>query len=287
MMQKLILGTAQLGFNYGINNQHGKPSRDDAYHILNIAKQHGIKTLDTAQAYGDAIDIIGEFHKNNEPFNIITKFTYSENLNIEKYLNSIIQKLNIDKLEAVLFHRFSELTAHTEILTILSLLKQKNLINKIGVSIYTNKELMLCAGMHEIDLVQLPFNLLDNYSLRSAGMQKAVQHKKTIHVRSVFLQGLFFMPVKNLPELLKPLKPYLNALHQIADEQNMGLNELALKYVLQINEIDGVIIGVDSAEQLKTNLSVLNKNPLSQSVIEHINSIHVSFPKLLNPVNWT
>ena len=104
-MQKLILGTAQLGLDYGINNRSGKPSRNDAFEILNTAKQHGIRTLDTAQAYGDAIEIIGEFNKNNEPFNIITKFSISENLDTEEYLNTVIRKLNIDTLEAVLFHR--------------------------------------------------------------------------------------------------------------------------------------------------------------------------------------
>ncbi len=286
MQNKIILGTVQLGLDYGINNQNGKPSRDEAFDILNIAKQHGIKTLDTAQAYGDAIDIIGEFNKENKPFHIITKFAFPEHLDIEEYFNSLIQKLNIDTLEAVLFHRFSELTAHSETVKALSKLKQKKLINKIGVSVYTNEELLLAAGIDEIDLIQFPFNLLDNYSLRYAGIQKAVQQKKTIHVRSVFLQGLFFMSVNNLPELLKPLKPYLDMLHQIASAQNISVNELALKYVLQTDEIDGVLIGVESAEQLKTNISLLNKEPLNQSVIERINSIHVPSTELLNPVNW-
>ena len=41
MFNKLILGTVQLGLDYGINNQHGKPSRDGAFQILNIANLNG------------------------------------------------------------------------------------------------------------------------------------------------------------------------------------------------------------------------------------------------------
>jgi aryl-alcohol dehydrogenase-like predicted oxidoreductase len=285
-ISKLILGTVQLGLHYGINNQSGMPSKDRAFDILNSAKQNGIGTLDTAQAYGDAIDIIGEFHKSNEPFNIITKISYSKFFELEEYVTSLLTKLNITKLEGVLFHKFSDIFQYDELLVELSKLKQNGLIDKVGASIYTNEELKACADIAEIDLIQLPFNLLDNYSLRGSGIQEAILNKKNIHVRSVFLQGLFFMSIENLPLILKPLVPYLIRLRQIAKENNMELNELAIKYVLQTSQIEGVLIGVDSVEQLEKNISLSNSESLNQVVIDQINSIHVSSIELLNPVNW-
>ena len=281
-----MLGTVQLGLNYGINNQQGKPSRDEAFQILSYAGKQGIKTLDTAQAYGDAIDVIGAFHKTNDPFDVVTKITHSEDLNVSEYVQQLIKKLNVQKLQAVLLHKFSDLTEHKELLHSLLELKEKGWINKIGVSVYTNEELILSCYKKEIDLIQLPFNLLDNYSLRSAGIKEAVKNNKILHVRSVFLQGLFFMPLQSLPSLLEPLKPYLNMLREISHEQNISLNALALKYVLQTAEIDGVLIGVDSASQLKSNLSFVDDIPLSQSMITRINSIQCASPHLLNPVNW-
>ncbi|AUS05210.1 aldo/keto reductase [Pseudotamlana carrageenivorans] len=65
MNSKLVLGTVQLGLNYGINNQIGQPSLDKAFGILNTAFDNGIQILDTAEGYGNSHEIIGEFLKNN------------------------------------------------------------------------------------------------------------------------------------------------------------------------------------------------------------------------------
>ena len=43
-----------------------------------------------------------------------------------------------------------------------------------------------------ITVVQLPFNLLDNFSVRGDLINKLKEKGKIIHTRSAFLQGLFF-----------------------------------------------------------------------------------------------
>lgn len=63
-VSKLILGTVQMGLDYGINNKAGIISLEDSHQILLKAYISGIKTLDTAEAYGNAHKVIGEFHKN-------------------------------------------------------------------------------------------------------------------------------------------------------------------------------------------------------------------------------
>ena len=84
MSSKLILGTVQFGLNYGINNTKGKPEKKTVFEILSSAYENGIKYLDTAELYGDAHDLIGEFHKLNptKKFEIITKFP---DINIEEF----------------------------------------------------------------------------------------------------------------------------------------------------------------------------------------------------------
>lgn len=49
-VSELILGTVQLGLDYGINNTKGKLSKEEAYEILNTANE--IKILDTASVMG-------------------------------------------------------------------------------------------------------------------------------------------------------------------------------------------------------------------------------------------
>ena len=75
MNNKFILGTVQFGLDYGINNIIGKPSREQVFMMLEYAAQHGVKSLDTADAYGTATKLLGDFNSDHPGlFSINTKF---------------------------------------------------------------------------------------------------------------------------------------------------------------------------------------------------------------------
>ena len=100
-----------------------------------------------------------------------------------------------------------------------------------------------------------------------------------IHVRSTFLQGLFFKDRNVLPEKLQPMKKYLLQLDEFSKKTGLNISEIALNYNLQNPYIDGVLIGVDNVEQLQMNLNSVKETPID---IE----INVTEHELLNPVNW-
>ena len=79
-LSKIILGTAQFGLDYGINNSSGKLKEKEVFNILDYSKERGINIIDTANAYGNAIDIIGNFIKKNpNSFKINTKLLFDQN----------------------------------------------------------------------------------------------------------------------------------------------------------------------------------------------------------------
>jgi uncharacterized protein len=284
-MQKLILGTVQLGLDYGINNATGKPSQAESLAILEKAQQAGISILDTAEGYGNAIDIIAAFHSNHKPFQIITKFVFKPGLNIETYVTDQLNKLKVDHIYALMFHKYSDMIAQPELLTELNKEKSKGHIRFVGVSIYTNEELQLCIRNPLIDLIQLPYNLLDNYTKRGELLRLAQKNNKVIHTRSAFLQGLFFKQTSTLNDKLKPLAPYLDSLHTIASDHDMTMEQLALNYVLHTPEIDNVMFGVENMSQLNHNLeAILPQFP--EALYKQVSSIEVKETSLLNPVNW-
>lgn len=286
---KLILGTAQLGLNYGINNRMGKPNESEALSILAEAEASGIKYLDTAAAYGNSEKLIGKFNKSTDtPFSVITKFHGTNENNVEEQITEALKRLNKNKIDGFLYHSFKDFKNSPKLLNKLTQEQRANRIGKIGVSVYENFEVDELLKYPEVQIIQIPFNLLDNTSKRAKILKKAKKAGKIIHTRSVFLQGLFFGDINKLPKSLLPLRPYLEGLKSVAIENKISLNEMAIAYSLSQSFIDGVLIGVDNKEQLKNNIKVISKGTLAKNIIDDINNILVpeDLNYLLNPVNW-
>ncbi len=242
MLEKIILGTVQFGLDYGINNKTGKPSDEEVEKILLSAYKNKIFFLDTAEAYGDAQKRIGLFHSKHpdKRFNIITKFyqpLFSGNIR-NQILNDV-KDLNVEFLYSYLFHSFQDLNLHTNHFNELIKLKEQGLINKIGVSLYTNEEIEeVLRSFDFIELVQIPFNLLDNMNQRGKWLEKMKEKGIEVHTRSAFLQGLFFK--EKIPENLSVLTPYIKLIKDISKKHSLSITELALNYCLNQPLIDKV-----------------------------------------------
>jgi aryl-alcohol dehydrogenase-like predicted oxidoreductase len=283
---KLILGTVQFGLKYGINNSLGKPEKKSVFEILSFAYENGIKYLDTAELYGNAHELIGEFHKIHptKKFNIITKFPHDFEVSLDDKINSYLNQLDTEYLEAILFHSFDSYLNHKGQLTDLLKFKSKNVKN-IGVSVYTNEQMNEVIDDINIDIIQIPFNLFDNLNHRGELIIKAKSNNKIIHTRSAFLQGLFFMKKDNPNSIRVKLEKELDLIEAISIESSIPVGSIALNYCLMQPNIDGVLIGVDSLEQLKENISFLENN-ISDRYIQDINKIRIENIELLNPSLW-
>ena len=288
-VEKLILGTVQLGLEYGINNRGGKPPPDECMAILDSAYKAGIRYLDTAEGYGNSQEIIGLYHEMHPKslFKVITKLS-ARNLELQgsvaRVIKADLQILKLTRLEGYMFHSFEDYTKNSDIIYDLLELKQKGLIAKLGVSIYTNEQAIAVLENNVIDFIQIPYNLLDNFSKRGYILQKAKEKNIEVHVRSVFLQGLFHM--ERALGKLEILSPYIKSLNQLAADNNVTLPKLALSYALSNPYISKVLIGVESRTQLHKNIDDLLDSKLSEKIEQQVNSINVTETDLLNPVNW-
>jgi aryl-alcohol dehydrogenase-like predicted oxidoreductase len=283
---KLILGTAQMGMAYGINNKNGKLSKEACETILDYAWKNQVRMLDTAFLYGDSIEMISQFHEQKEfRFNLINKITL-QNPQWKTELSDSFEKLKISSYYSVLFHSFNDYSNDSGSgMKFIDELKNQGKIMKTGVSVYSNEQLSKAIADTRIDLIQAPYNLLDNFNKRGELFALAKNKGKEIHVRSVFLQGLFFVPLEQIPLALTPLKKYLVKLNEIADSHHISIEALALQYVVQNDFIDGIVLGVDSIDNLRNNLEVLRAAP-NNEIQNEIQSIIVSEESLLTPSNW-
>ena len=286
-MNKLILGTVQFGIPYGINNQKGKPSSEQVSEMLHYAYENGVRFLDTAEAYGEAHSIIGNFHRINtsKQFNIITKFPNIKVENIENKLVSYLEELCVSNIYALLFHSFETYKENRNFIEKLLQFKSKGIIKNIGVSIYTNEQFEIAIEDNSVDIIQFPFNLFDNLHQRGKLINLAKSKNKIMHTRSVFLQGLFFMPLSSDLEVVKKLNSPLKSIQKLAIKTGLSIQNIALTYCLNQPNIDNVLIGVDDIEQLKINLSGL-ENSLDNSILSVIDNIKIKNIDLINPSLW-
>ena len=290
MKSKLILGTVQFGLNYGINNAVGKMSEDMVFELLENAYDLGVKTLDTAEAYGDAHSVISNFHKQSKKrFKIISKYSSSNfyyPIDLTERIKIHCSNFNINYLEGYMFHSYNDfkinIDKHPDVL---DNIKSSGLVKKIGVSIYSNDEIKDLLNFKNINLIQIPFNLFDNEYQRKEILETAKNRNIEIHTRSVFLQGLFFKDINTLTNCLLPLKNNLTELSTILKNNNISMESLALKYPLNKTYVDKVLIGVDSLEQLKNNIKAV-ENDFDKSIYEKIDCIKIKNTELLNPSNW-
>jgi aryl-alcohol dehydrogenase-like predicted oxidoreductase len=287
-MTKIILGTVQMGLDYGVNNNTGKISLQESHQILLNAHMSGIKTLDTAEAYGNAHKVIGDFHKLHpeHKYQIVTKVPHNIELNsIEAKVKEYLEELEVECIDVLMFHSFDSFINNQNAINVLVDLKVKGYINHIGVSVYTNSQMKFLLDKNSITVVQLPFNLLDNFIVRGGLIELLKAKGKIIHTRSAFLQGLFFKKTNDENKIVQNLQSELEILNQIALKSNCSIEELALSYCLNQNNIDNVIIGVDSVDHLNTNIKA-SSYKIDDNTIKKINSIRVKDLDLLNPSLW-
>lgn len=285
---KLVLGTVQFGLNYGINNIIGQTSESEVFDILDYSKKSKLSTFDTAAAYGDSEERIGNYLESLEEgknFRIITKLNLKNGLSLLDSLENSLDRLKINYVDTIMFHSFEDFenTNTSELNSFLELKGEKFL--NLGISLYTNEQVCKVCDLGLFNVIQLPFNALDNHNLRGDLMVNIKAKGIEIHTRSVFLQGLFFMSLNKIPPKLKPLEKYLKKLNELINDFNVSIEALALQYAIRKEYIDGVLIGVDSLKQLKNNLEAIHLN-LPNVAFNEIDNIIVDEIELLNPATW-
>ena len=288
-ISKLSLGTVQFGLDYGVSNENGKPTQENVNKIISFIKDNGINCFDTAQGYGNSEKVLGISLEKYQDNMVISKVT-SNNLR-NNFISSIkksLENLQEEKLFAVLLHDseilFNWTQTDSEIVTNAI---SNNLIKYFGVSIYTDEEFQQAIENPIIQIIQIPFNLLDQRAITKEWFKKAKENNKLLFIRSVYLQGLILMDINKVPKHLDKAKPYLLKLENIAKQLNISKNSLALSFVNQIAKDSVILFGCETLEQAEENINTYNENVLSNQEIELIENLFVNVDEYIyNPTNW-
>lgn len=286
---KLALGTVQFGLPYGIANQAGQVTRHEGKAILQLAADNGIDTLDTAIAYGESEQRLGEI--GIQGWQIISKLPAipddcADILQwVAEAVRGSLQRLNINSLYGLLLHRPQQLMEKNgeDLYRALQQLKQDGLVQKIGISIYDPSELnsILILGRFQLDLVQAPFNIFDHRLIDTGWMNRLAEQGTELHVRSVFLQGLLLMSPTDRPKKFTRWDQLWSDWDNWLGNNRLTPLQACLCYALSLPQISKVIIGVDSLGQLNEILQAIQSQAPEIPV-----AIKTDDLDLLNPARW-
>jgi aryl-alcohol dehydrogenase-like predicted oxidoreductase len=277
---KLALGTVQFGLDYGVTNHDGQVAIDEVKNILDYAKDKGIDTLDTASGYGNSEQVLGEVGVNN--YRIITKTTPLKNGvdGVIKGFHQSLDSLNIGQVDGLLIHNIDDTKDKRfgELFYKLNELKEEGVIKKIGFSTYTPEQVDFLLENFDFDLIQVPFNVFDT-RLVEGGQLKALKKKNIeIHARSVFLQGVL-LSFDSLSDYFSTWDTQFEQYQGLVREKELSLLEYALNFALNTQELDKILVGVDSVNQLTDIVNAFKSDvDLKAFKIDDIN--------LLNPNLW-
>lgn len=289
---KLGLGTVQFGLDYGVSNSSGRTPESEAKRILQLAEERGVSVLDTAAGYGESEEVLGRVLSTQHSFNIVTKTPaqraqesgdeYAERVRASFRLS--LAKLGQKKLYAVLVHRAEDLLSAQggRLMDILLEFKQQGMVGKVGVSVYNGTQIDAILERYPVELVQLPVNVLDQRLIASGHLAKLRRSGIEIHARSVFLQGLLLMSPDVIPEYFVSISAHLARYHAYLESLGMTPLQAALGFVLGLPELERVIVGVNSAVQLREVLAV----QMTQVDVLSMAQFSLSAPAILDPSKW-
>jgi len=293
-LSKLMLGTVQFGLDYGISNNNGRPNSQRVRDILKCAMEYGINCLDTARSYGiseEAIrDALFEL-KASDNFTVFTKIVHIGNEYNSKdvpdvvrqsVLNSI-ETLGLDSLPMCMFH----LEGDSKYIDSLVCLKNEGLVKHIGVSVETAEAAKHIVESALVEAIQAPVSMLDRRFLDSGVLQAAHKRGVAVFARSVYLQGLILMDKADIPDYLSEVTPIIKSLKHLAVQAEMSLAEMAVRYVLGLDGVSALVMGVLDADQMRQDSMLVSKGPLDPVLIRTINEIVPSLSEeILLPGRW-
>lgn len=284
---KFALGTVQFGLDYGVANECGRVSKQEAGRILQRAKACGITTLDTAIAYGDSELVLGQL--GIDKWKTITKLppVPKDCDDVSQWVNREIrksmQRLRVSQLHGVLLHQPAQLLDYggATIYKALQNLKNQGLSQKIGVSVYSPAELDLLVEKFPTDIVQAPLNIFDRRLVESNWASRLHDYGVEIHTRSTFLQGLLLLPPNRRPEKFDRWAAVWNVWDRWLASEGITPLQACVRYVTKLVDIDYVLVGVDSANQLNEILEAAEGDLNGLPELDCLRDA-----RLLNPYSW-
>ena len=299
-VSEVAFGGVEIGIPYGIGVKTATDmlSETDAIKLLHNAIDSGINFFDTARMYGDSESIMGEaFRGFRNKVIIATKCRHLRNedgslpknskLNelIVASLNESLKMLQTDYVDIFMLHQADlQILRNETISTIFLNLKKEGKFRATGVSTYTTEETKKAIETGAWDIIQLPFNLMDQR--QETLFSLAEKERVGIVIRSVLMKGLLSDRGKGLHPALEEVERHIKCFDELLVDVSYNLATLATKFALSFPEVSSVLVGIDRPEYLYKSLQAANGIYLDNNRLARAKELSYPDPVFLNLPYW-
>jgi aryl-alcohol dehydrogenase-like predicted oxidoreductase len=284
-LSKLGLASGQFGLDQP-TTARGRPREVEAREILSIAARAGVTVFEASRQPDSAELKLGQALPRPNPFRLtVTTARPDRGADFaEAELRARLRRLGVDSCAAILAPSATDLLspAGPQLWDRLRALKDAGLCEKIGVSVYASDDPVGLARRFKPDVVQAPASLLDQRLLIDGTLATLAGMGIEVQLRSIFLNGLLFLPPDRAPSHLKAAAGRISRARRLIAEGRSDPLQAALGFALSRPEASTVLVGVATAAEMSAVVAAASTPPPDLDWDE----MALDDPTALDPAAW-
>ncbi|MDO8799320.1 bifunctional regulator KidO [Phenylobacterium sp.] len=262
-LSKLGLGSGQFALEQA--SLRGRPPQAEVRDILDIAARTQLAVFDVAGRSPQVESVLGEIMPRPNPFRISISTVRADRGPdfVEAEARATLRRLGVETADAILVPSATDLFGPhgLALWDRLKALKDQGLTKKIGVSVFASDDPLGVARRFRPDIIQAPASLLDQRLLIDGTLAALTGIGIEVHLRSIFLSGLLFLPADRAPNHLKEAASRISRARRLIAEGRSDPLQAALGFALSRPEAAAVLVGVTTAAELNAVIAAASSPP--------------------------
>ena len=264
LVSKLGLGVAQFGLDGG-SPQRGRAPEAEVRVIRAVAARSGMRFLDAGAASGHAEAVIGAVMPRPSSFRITVRAARGDRGPdyVEAEAKASLARLGVTSADAIMIQCAGDLFAPwgPQLWDRVRHLRDVGLFARIGISAYASDDPAGLARRFQPDVIQAPASLLDQRLLNNGALAAVRELGVEVHLRSIFLNGLLFLPPDRVPSEVRAAASRLSRARRLIMEGRSDPLQAGLGFALSRPEANAVIVGAATASELTAVIAAASSPP--------------------------
>jgi aryl-alcohol dehydrogenase-like predicted oxidoreductase len=264
LISRLGLGTAQFGLDAGAP-MRGRQPEAEVREMLAIAAFRQLAVLDAGAASQHGEAVLGAVMPRPPSFGLVIKAARGDRGPdyVEAQARASLARLGLNRADAIIVQSAGDLFSPwgQALWDRLRAMRETGLFGRIGISAYASDDPVGLVRRFEPDIIQAPASLLDQRLLTSGVLAEVRDMDVQVHLRSIFLNGLLFLPPDKVPTHLRGAAGRLSRARRMIAEGRSDPLQAALGFALSRPEADIVIVGAATAAELSAVIAAAASPP--------------------------